>query len=194
MCVMRLRSVACLVVFMVATLAAPVAHAGELESQARTHYSAGKALYDLGNYSDALRELLAGYSLVPKPQFLLNLGQCYRRLDQPTKAKEMYEKYIATGNPDDETKEQLRRIIGELEKQIIAERKAAAAMSTAALAPSSLPVPDGPTTVKKKSGAIHLAWAIPVLLIAGGGAGVGIYFGTRPTCSASFGCISAGGN
>src|SRR5262245_8458149 len=77
------------------------ARADELESQARTHYAAGKALYELGNYSDALRELLAGYSLVPKPQFLLNLGQCYRRLGEPLKAREMYAKYLATSQPTD---------------------------------------------------------------------------------------------
>src|SRR5438477_2623625 len=63
-------------------------------ARAKTHFEAGRALYNLGNYYDAVREFAAGYELAPKPQFLINLGQCYRRLENFEKAREMYQKYL----------------------------------------------------------------------------------------------------
>jgi tetratricopeptide (TPR) repeat protein len=172
------------------------------ESRARTHYAAGKALYGLGNYSDALRELLVGYSLVPKPQFLLNIGQCYRRLDDPVKAREMYKKYLDEVPADDRERPQVDELIVELDRQI--EERAQKARAEAPPPPPQIqaPVP-APSVLVAAPAPIEKArwkrrawmWAVPVAVVAAAGLSVGLYFALRPAgCSASFACISAGGS
>jgi len=159
----------------------------DAESRARTHYAAGKALYGLGNYSDALRELLVGYSLVPKPQFLLNIGQCYRRLDDPAKARAMYKKFLDTAPPDDPDRGQVEELIGQLDRQI-AEREASAAKP----APPATTLVATPAEKPKRVRA--WMWAVPVTVVAAAGLSIGLYFVLRPpSCAASYGCVSAAG-
>jgi len=62
--------------------------------RAQTHFRAGKTLYDLGKFNDAIREFAAGYALAPRPEFLINLAQAYRRAGQPEQSKEMFERYL----------------------------------------------------------------------------------------------------
>src|SRR4051794_39314445 len=74
-------------------------------ARARSHFEAGRALYNLQQYTDAIREFSAGYQLVNKPQFLVNLAQCYDRLASGTSdlagrrdalehARDLYNKYL----------------------------------------------------------------------------------------------------
>lgn len=196
---------------------AAVAGRADDERQARTHYTAGKTLYDLGNYSDALRELLLGYARLPRPQFLLNIGQCYRKLDEPAKAREMYQKYLRDTRPDDRERPQVEALIQELDKQIAAQtppppvetpppvvetpapppvvetpppvEPAPVVAASPAPAPVVVVATPGPPPKPKR----RAWWAIPVAVVAAAGLSVGLYFALRPSCNASFGCLSAGG-
>ena len=87
------RVVAALVVAVVvlAGAAATARGEGDRESRARAHYEVGLGMYHLGNYRDAIREFSAGYELSPRPQFLINLGQAYRKLGELDKAREMFQ-------------------------------------------------------------------------------------------------------
>src|SRR3954467_11063977 len=96
----RLRPLA-LVVMVLACAGHAQAQTDDPVASARTHFEAGRALYQLGNYNDALREFAAGYELAPRPQFLLNLGQCYRELDDLQHAREMYQRYLHDAPPTD---------------------------------------------------------------------------------------------
>ena len=164
--------------------------------RARTHFEAGRALYNLGNYTDAIREFSAGYQLVPRPQFLVNLGQAFRKLNDLERARDMYKKYLAEAPPNDPEREQVRQIVADLDMQI------------AALPPKPLPVPvvvkeapPPPAAVivaseppKKKSFIQKHWWISPVAGVVVAGVAVGAYFGTRPSgqvdCSAAtLGCI-----
>ena len=87
-------------------------------TRARTHFEAGRALYQLGNYNEALREFAAGYQLAPRPQFLLNLGQCYRKLDDLPNAREMYQRYLHDAPASDPERPQAQQILAEIDKQI----------------------------------------------------------------------------
>ncbi|HEX8953349.1 MAG TPA: tetratricopeptide repeat protein, partial [Polyangia bacterium] len=120
---------------------AAAAHAQPADdvARARTHFEAGRALYQLGNYNEALREFAAGYQLAPRPQFLLNLGQCYRKLDDLANARAMYQRYLHDAPASDPERPQAQQIRAEIDRQI-ADRQAAAA---AAAAP---PRPPAPTT------------------------------------------------
>jgi tetratricopeptide (TPR) repeat protein len=175
-------------------------------SRAKTHYEAGRALYNLGNYTDALREFLAGYELAPRREFLLNLGQTYRKLNDNPRAKLMYEKYLAEAPPDDPRREAIKRSLVEVEQRIAQEPQRPAPPDPTVARPAdqaaSQPAATNPaltaTTAPPKKGfdKRHLAWIIPVTAVVLAGVAVGIYFGVRPAgaCDgATIGCLDARG-
>jgi hypothetical protein len=166
-------------------------------ARARTHFEAGRALYQLGNYNEALREFAAGYQLAPRPQFLLNLGQCYRKLDDLANARGMYQRYLKDAPPSDPERPQAEQILAEIEKQI-ADREAASAPPPVAAAPpstaTSAPAATTLTTSPppKKAWIKRNWWVIPVgAVVVGVAVGVGVYYGTRapdPCAGANLTC------
>ena len=155
-------------------------------ARARTHFEAGRALYQLGNYNEALREFAAGYQLAPRPQFLLNLGQCYRKLDDLQQAREMYQRYLHDAPASDPERPQAQQILAEIDRQI-ADREAAAAAAAAPAPPTpATSAPAAATTLAatarppKKPWIKRNWWIIPVgAVVVGVGVGLGVYFGTR---------------
>jgi tetratricopeptide (TPR) repeat protein len=192
-----------------------VAHAqnDDAMARARTHFEAGRALYSLHNYTDAIREFSAGYQLVPKPQFLVNIAQCYDRIadgssdpggqrDALEHSRDMYKKFLADAPPNDVLRVQVTAMLGDLDKRLAslppaAPRKEEATPATTVTAPPPAAVVAQPqdTQPKKKSGIAKFWWLIPVAAVVVVGVSLGAYYGTRPTgpdCStATFGCIDA---
>ena len=165
----------------------------DMMARARTHFEAGRALYALNNYADALREFTAGYQLVPKPRFLLNIGHCHRKLNQHDKARDAYKKFLAEVAPDDPDRAEAQKYLAETETAL-----------ANAPPPSPPPVEVKPENTvvsrpatqpeKKSSGLKHLAWAIPVGVVVIVGVSLGAYFGTRSSldCTgATIACINA---
>ena len=68
---------------------------GRVQAIARGHFVRGERLYLKDQYADALLEFEAGYAALPLPGFLVNIGQCRRRLGDPGAAREAYEKFLA---------------------------------------------------------------------------------------------------
>ena len=133
--------------------------AGDDLARARTHFEAGRALFHLGNYTESVREFAAGYQLAPRPLFLFNLGQCYRKLDDLTKAREMYQRYLRDAPPSDPERVEAQDELVEIDKLIAAR-----------------PSPPPP----KKSFIKRHWWIIPVsVAVVGVGVGLGVYYGTR---------------
>jgi tetratricopeptide (TPR) repeat protein len=83
----------------------------DLMNVARTHYEAGRALYQLGKYDQALVEFNEGYRLAPRPSFLLNLAQCYRQLGRLDEARAHYEKFLAAAPIDDPMRSDVKQIL-----------------------------------------------------------------------------------
>ena len=110
--------------------------------KARAHYQAGSALYDAHSYEDAVREFWAGYRLSPRPEFLLNLGQTYRKLDDLPHARAMFARFLKEASPEATERPQaqklLERIDGEISARMAPPPDATAAASTMA-APSPAP-------------------------------------------------------
>jgi tetratricopeptide (TPR) repeat protein len=95
-----------------------LAESDDAIGRARTHFEAGRALYNLGNYTEAQREFAAGYQLAPRPQFLINLGHCYRKLDNLPRAREMYQRYLAETRADDPLRTQAEQVLAEVEHEL----------------------------------------------------------------------------
>jgi len=169
-------------------------------TRARIHFEAGRALYQLGNFNEALREFAAGYQLAPRPQFLLNLGQCYRKLDDLANARAMYQRYLHDAALTDPERPQAEQILAEIEKQIADQQAAkappppplvnASPSSPMASAPASSTLTTAPPP--HKSWIKRNWWVIPVgAVVVGVAVGVGVYYGTRspdPCAGANLTC------
>jgi tetratricopeptide (TPR) repeat protein len=70
------------------------ARADDAEGEARRHFNNGKRLYDGGQYREAADEFEAGYAILPKSGFLINIGHCYRRAGDLKRAKRYYELFL----------------------------------------------------------------------------------------------------
>jgi tetratricopeptide (TPR) repeat protein len=180
-------------------------------SRARTHFEAGKAHYQLGHYDDAIRELSAGYALVPRPDFLLDLGQVYRATGELERARELYDKYLRVAPPVDPQRPNVTALIGEIDRLLEAKRQhrsvdpptlastsaTGSRLSASPTEPSARTAPQTPEVTAAKGPEIDAArpapaprprsrlarywWIIPTTALVLGGVAVGIYFGVRPT-------------
>jgi len=75
-----------------ATLAA--GRADDAETEARRRFGRGKQLFDEHKFREAAQEFEAGYAVVPKPGFLLNIGHSYRRAGELEKARHYYQLFL----------------------------------------------------------------------------------------------------
>src|SRR5258706_14880630 len=98
-------------------LSLPVAARADVTlTRARAHFEAGRAHYALGDYAQAIQEFTAGYQLVHKPEFLINLGQSFRRLNELDAARAKFEQFLAEAPTDDPYRPQARALIDEIDR------------------------------------------------------------------------------
>jgi tetratricopeptide (TPR) repeat protein len=114
---------ACLVV---AALAGS-AHAAD-KRVAAAHFQKGRALFESGAFQAALDEFNAGYDAYPLAGFLVNIGQCQRKLDHLDEAATSFQKFLDS-NPGDgklrgEVQEALAEISSERDRRAAAEVEA----------------------------------------------------------------------
>jgi tetratricopeptide (TPR) repeat protein len=170
--------------------------------RARAHFEAGRALYNLGNYPEAQREFAAGYELAPRPQFLINLGNCFRRMDDLPQAREMYQRYLREARADDPLRGQAEQVLAEVERELAARPPAPEPKPAPKPTPETKPVlvdqaapsagsarPAGavasPLLVTRHPEADKPFikrhwWIIPAsVVVVGVGVGLGVYYGTR---------------
>ncbi|HEX4458678.1 MAG TPA: tetratricopeptide repeat protein [Polyangia bacterium] len=172
-------------------------------ARAKTHYEAGHALYNLGNYTEAQREFAAGYQLVPRPGFLLNLGQCARKLGDLRRAKEMYQRFLSAIPDKDPERGDATQVLAELDRQIaeqpvvtptpLPEPKPAIAHPVAPEAIAVTPALSVETSAPppRKSWIKRNWWVIPVgAVVVGAGVGLGVYFGTKPASACKSGDLA----
>jgi tetratricopeptide (TPR) repeat protein len=164
---------------------------GDVE-RARVHFDAGRSFFNLGRYADAAAQFQAGYELVPKPRFLLNLGHCFLKMAMHARAREAYERFLALVPPDDSDREEVRERLTEIERVL---PPAAPVVEPAPVAKPEPPTPapppprlDAPLLLVAPAPRppVSLAlrrfktwgWTIPVGAALVSGLVVGIYFGT----------------
>ncbi len=178
-----MRGVA-LCALLAALVAAAPARADETltrEEQARRHFSLGQQRYAEQRFADALAEFELGYALSPRPDFLINFAQVYRRLGQHERALTECERYLAT-SPPPEIADQTRRLMA-----VIREEQARKAVrpppppeaKPVVVAPPPLPAPPPPAPPPpppppKKSRAWIWGVVIGSLAVAGAAVGIGV--------------------
>jgi tetratricopeptide (TPR) repeat protein len=159
-------------------------------ARARSHFEIGRGYFRLGNYAEAVREFTAGYDLAPRPQFLLNLGQCYRALHENARARAMLEKFLADAPADDPERPAVLKLVEELKQQPDERAPAAAPAPVAPAAAPAAGVAVAPTDAGSRPTFVQRHWWIfPVGAVVLAGVAVGIYFGARPSDA----CSDAGG-
>jgi hypothetical protein len=99
-----------------ALVVASPAAAEDRVAVARSHFVAGEAAFRAGNYEIALIEFQTGYALVPRPEFLLDLGNTLRKLNRLSAAREKYEAYLQAV-PDSPHAARVREVLDQLRAQ-----------------------------------------------------------------------------
>jgi hypothetical protein len=127
-------------------LAAAPARAAERApgvEDARSHFQLAETAYREGRYAEALRQFRAGYDLSPRPQFLLNIAQTYRKLGRFDEAIANCQRFLTLA-PDSPLAASTRELMARLE----VERAAAAEQvsvepprTNEAVPPPAMPTP-----------------------------------------------------
>ena len=103
------------------------AHAAD-KRVASAHFQKGRALFEQGSFQAALDEFDAGYLAYPLAGFLVNIGQCQRKLDRLDEAAAAFQKFLDS-NPSDgklraEVQEALAEISTERDRRLAVEVEA----------------------------------------------------------------------
>ncbi|HEY4238436.1 MAG TPA: tetratricopeptide repeat protein [Kofleriaceae bacterium] len=147
---------------------------------AKRHFERGQKLYNLTRFEEALDEYEKAYDAKPLPAFLYNIAQCYRNLGKIDEAIFSYKKYLSSA-PSADNREQVEQQIDELE-----QKKAEGDTRRLGLMPKPPPQPEQPEAQPPpppphhESHAIYTRWWFYAgLAVVAGGAGFGIYEGTK---------------
>jgi hypothetical protein len=116
------------------------AQESEAVTQARDHFTAGEKAYKAGEFERARTEFEAGYALVPRPGFLLNMAHTERRLGRLRSSRALYKRYLLA-DPESRQRDEVLGFIKQLDSAIADEEKAEgqgapAATATAVTAPA----------------------------------------------------------
>ncbi|MEZ4363092.1 MAG: tetratricopeptide repeat protein [Kofleriaceae bacterium] len=93
----------------------PVARADDLDTRtARRHFDKADKLFALGRFDQALEQYQKAYDAKPIPDFLFNIGQCYRNLNDYESAIFSFRKFL-TLDPETPRRADVEQLIEELE-------------------------------------------------------------------------------
>jgi tetratricopeptide (TPR) repeat protein len=121
------RALTAAFVIVAALVAAAPAHARDKRAAA-THFQRGRVLFESNSYAAALDEFNAGYEAYPLPGFLVNIGQCQRKLDRLDDAVASFQKFLDSDVADPrlrlEVQDALAEISSERSRRVTAELEA----------------------------------------------------------------------
>ena len=148
-----------------------IAHAEDPATRAsKRHFDRGEKLFALGKFDEALDEYQKAFDAKPIPDFLFNIGQCYRNLGDYQQAIFSFKKYLKL-EPDAPDKEQVEKLIDELEEK--QERGEGQRLIGKKQEPPPPPPPAASTPFYKKW------WFWTGVAVVGAGTGVGVYEATK---------------
>ncbi len=170
----------CLLALFVVALAARIAAADDAATRtAKRHFERGQKLYALTKFREALDEYQQAFDAKPIPDFLFNIGQCYRNLGDYDSAIFSYKKYLATA-PDAANRAQVEQLIDDLQAKKDQEdtRRLALQPPPPRTAP---PPPAAPAAPPPSDHPLYTRWWFWTGIgVIAAGAGVATYELTRP--------------
>lgn len=96
----------------------PAANA-EDKAKAQSLLTEGSALYEKGDYADALEKFKQAFAAYDSPKLLFNIGQANRDLGRPAEALDAFEEFlIGAGDAAPETIEEARKSVDELQTKL----------------------------------------------------------------------------
>jgi tetratricopeptide (TPR) repeat protein len=169
----------CFVLLVVGRAFAQAPGAEKLE-RARAHFETGLGQFRVGNYDESVREFLAAYALDPRPALLVNVGQAYRLLGAPTKARAMFQRFLDEAPPEAPHRAEVEQLISELPSSPPKPTPSAAPLPP--LAAERSPARD---VRRRRRLTIGLAAAGGVLVIGGLALGLGLGLQRAPSYPSS---------
>jgi len=109
---------------------------------AKAHYKEGRAHYQLGEYSAAIKEFKEAYHLKPDATFLFNIAQCHRQLREYAEAIQLYRNYLRDA-PDAANREDVEKFIREITLLVEQEKEAKAAVAPTLVPLAAVAPPPG---------------------------------------------------
>src|SRR5262245_45017825 len=184
-------------VVLVALLAGGFARpAAASEEEGRRLFRRGQELVRVGDYRGAARAFEAGHAAAPRVGFLLNIGNCYRKLGELGRAREYYRRFLDESPADHASRADVEgylRAIDEIEADgLVVDGQPPAPLPPAPEPPPSLSLVAAP--LPRSEPAQPPVWGRWwVWSVVGGAlaAGAAAYVMTRPgpaRCGASLGC------
>jgi hypothetical protein len=117
-------------------LVSPAQARGGIDKRAAAgHFQRGRALFEAGSFATALDEFNAGYEAYPLPGFLVNIGQCLRKLDRLDEASDAFQRFLGAGG-DPRLRAEVQEAISEIAEER-ARRAPPAVVATPAPPPSA---------------------------------------------------------
>ncbi|MBX3276188.1 MAG: tetratricopeptide repeat protein [Sandaracinaceae bacterium] len=157
--------------FALGLLLVGAAHAGAQDTasraspEARRHFEAGTAAFDVGDYEQAATEFRAAYDLTRHPDLLFNVYSALERAGRIEEAAEALDGYLRDGDPDGERRAALTARLARLRERIAGAR--AAREEPAPIAEPTQAAPAPAPAAPAADGGVHPA---PIALLVAGGA------------------------
>jgi tetratricopeptide (TPR) repeat protein len=106
----------------IALLCCSAAVAAAPRDLAARHFRVGSARYAAKSYETALAEFEAGYAAHPSPAFLVNIGQCLRKLDRLDEAALAFRRFLDARSGSARTRldvwDALEDVLAELNRRV----------------------------------------------------------------------------
>jgi tetratricopeptide (TPR) repeat protein len=98
------------------------------EAEASEHVRKAAEAFRAGRFDEAMTEFEAGYAIVPRPAFVLNMGHVQRQAGNLARARDLYQRYL-TAEPGSPQRAEVEGVIAEIDKQLAEQARARAAKS-----------------------------------------------------------------
>jgi tetratricopeptide (TPR) repeat protein len=112
-------------------------------AQARARVAAGAALYQRGEYQQALEHFLAAHATYPSPKILFNIGQAHRGLGNRADATAAFERFLAESGESEGEAELRGYARGYLDELRVPAASPPTPDAPAAAAPAAIAPPAG---------------------------------------------------
>jgi tetratricopeptide (TPR) repeat protein len=179
------------VLFALATLALPAS--ADNKAEARQAYLEGSKYYDLNQFSEALESFKRAYWHHEDPAILFNIAQCHRALGHKKEAIDFYRSFLRKA-PEVRNRDELQKIIADLENAIEREKAVATAPPRGMMASGDKsaeparktvePISSAPPPAQSDRPPKKRAWVWGVVggavLVVGMALGLGLGLGLQP--------------